>query len=47
MNQKSEIEETKQNDSGDHFVKIQELFNNVQTENKGLKTTNAKLDSLL
>eukprot|EP00347_Sterkiella_histriomuscorum_P013376 403364949 len=40
-------QESKFNDNVDHFVKIQELFNKVQIENKTLRIKNTKLESKL
>ena len=39
------LQESQFKDNVDHFVRIQELFNKVQIENKQLKTTNKKLES--
>ena len=40
-------QESQFNNNLDHFSKIQELFNKVQVENKGLKVNNKKIESQL
>lgn len=38
-------QDEKYNENVDHFVRIQELFNKVQIDNKGLRSMNGKLDT--